>query len=96
MTVRYDAARRELVLAVRNGGAAAADLTIKANAYFAHDSWNLEVARGANAKHRWSTEASHGWYDFTVTRSDGTFAHRFAGRMETGEPSTSDPAMGNA
>jgi phospholipase C len=34
---------------------------------------------------------SHGWYDFTVT-ADGAEA-RFAGRVETGLPSFSDPLM---
>jgi phospholipase C len=37
-------------------------------------------------------EESSNWYDFTV-QSTG-FERRFAGRMETGEHSRSDPAMG--
>ena len=37
---------------------------------------------------------SHGWYDFTVT-ADGTEA-RFAGRVETGRPSISDPLIAEA
>ncbi|WP_436487132.1 phosphocholine-specific phospholipase C [Chitinophaga sp. ARDCPP14] len=38
---------------------------------------------------------SHGWYDFSVktTGSDG-FAQRYAGRVETGKESVSDPVMG--
>jgi phospholipase C len=38
------------------------------------------------------TAASHGWYDFTV-RSGG-LAYRYAGRVETGKWSITDPAMG--
>ncbi|MGR5475502.1 phospholipase domain-containing protein [Vibrio astriarenae] len=34
------------------------------------------------------------WYDFTVTVPQGGFTRRFAGRMETGKDSVSDPAMG--
>ena len=34
-----------------------------------------------------------GWYDFTATASG--FTRRFAGRVETGRPSISDPAMGS-
>ncbi|RZL89201.1 MAG: DUF756 domain-containing protein, partial [Variovorax sp.] len=31
------------------------------------------------------------WYDFTVTSEN--FERRFAGRVETGKPGVSDPAM---
>jgi phospholipase C len=39
---------------------------------------------------------SHGWYDFSV-KVNGlqTFEKRYAGRVETGKPSFSDPQMGN-
>jgi phospholipase C len=36
-------------------------------------------------------KGSHGWYDFTVT-ADGAEAH-FAGRVETGRPTISDPLI---
>lgn len=41
-----------------------------------------------------SLEQSHGWYDFTVTTSGIDAAARFAGRVETGKASVSDPVMG--
>jgi phospholipase C len=37
---------------------------------------------------------SHGWYDFTVTADGATSAARYAGRVETGRSSFSDPLMG--
>ncbi|MCK7554652.1 phospholipase C, phosphocholine-specific [Chitinophaga sedimenti] len=37
------------------------------------------------------TQHSKGWYDFTV--SEGNMAYRFAGRLENGKESISDPAM---
>jgi len=38
---------------------------------------------------------SHGWYDFSVRwRSRETFERRYAGRIETGKDSISDPFMG--
>jgi phospholipase C len=41
------------------------------------------------------TAPSHGWYDWTVrVAGDGILAQRFAGRVETGEWTFSDPAMG--
>lgn len=38
---------------------------------------------------------SHGWYDFTVTVAGAPeYVRRYAGRIETGRPSRSDPLMG--
>jgi phospholipase C len=37
----------------------------------------------------------HGWYDVVVTvAEDAGFEYRFAGHIETGRDSISDPAMG--
>ncbi len=38
---------------------------------------------------------SHGWYDFTVKANGSDGEARFAGRVETGRASMSDPAMGS-
>jgi phospholipase C len=42
-------------------------------------------------------EKSFGWYDFTV-EADGysDFSRHYAGRVETGSPSRSDPQMGRS
>jgi phospholipase C len=37
---------------------------------------------------------SHGWYDFTVKSADSEPEARFAGRVETGKTSFTDPFMG--
>jgi phospholipase C len=38
---------------------------------------------------------SFGWYDFTViVKGNSTFSQRFAGRVETGKESFTDPFMG--
>ncbi len=40
-------------------------------------------------------EKSYGWYDFSVRiQGDKLFEKRYAGRVETGQPSYSDPFMG--
>jgi phospholipase C len=42
------------------------------------------------------TNKSFGWYDFSLkTKNDNNFERRFAGRIETGLPSKTDPQMGN-
>lgn len=40
------------------------------------------------------THQSHGWYDFRVDVATGRSEKHYAGRVETGEWSISDPAMG--
>lgn len=43
----------------------------------------------------WPVADSGNWYDFVVTcEASPSFARRFAGRMETGEDTVSDPEMG--
>ncbi|MHB8817179.1 MAG: phospholipase domain-containing protein, partial [Steroidobacteraceae bacterium] len=43
----------------------------------------------------WSLEQFQGWYDLVITvEQDPTFKYRFAGHIETGRESISDPAMG--
>jgi phospholipase C len=37
---------------------------------------------------------SHGWYDFTVKADGSSEQAHYAGRVETGRPSVSDPLMG--
>jgi phospholipase C len=43
----------------------------------------------------WSLEEFRGWYDLVIkVEQDPTFEYRFAGHIETGRESISDPAMG--
>jgi phospholipase C len=47
--------------------------------------------------HLWRLSETGGWYDFVLTRpARPGWKRRYAGRMENGLPSTSDPAMGGA
>ncbi len=44
-----------------------------------------------------NTMSNYGWYDFSVKLSGhNQFTRRYAGRVETGKSTFSDPAMGNA
>lgn len=56
---------------------------------------NKALAAGKKVTIKIACTASSGWYDASV-RVDGNpnFEHRFAGRVETGKESRSDPAMG--
>ena len=52
---------------------------------------------GEHTERPWSLGDSYGWYDLVV-RSDAEADHmqRLAGHVETGEPSVTDPAIGQA
>ncbi len=52
----------------------------------------MQVGAGEEATMAVATASSGGWCDVTV--SAGALAYRYAGRVEAGRASISDPAMG--
>jgi phospholipase C len=89
--VCYQPTTGHVYVKVHNTGSEAGRVTVTANAYRADGPWTIKVAAGATELMHWNLELSGNWYDFTV-QSDG-FERRFAGRVETGKPGVSDPAM---
>ncbi|WP_342051583.1 MULTISPECIES: phosphocholine-specific phospholipase C [unclassified Cupriavidus] len=80
---------------LKNGGKAAGNFTITPLAYRKDAPVQVAVAAGAVVTRQWSLADSGHWYDFAVTcDSDSAFYRRFAGRVENGQHSVSDPAMG--
>ncbi|QSI29085.1 phospholipase C, phosphocholine-specific [Variovorax sp. RKNM96] len=93
--VCYDIANGNVYLSMLNGGKSACKFTIRAKAYRNDGPWTATVAGGNAAEQHWDLAASGAWYDFDVTcDADTSFHRRFAGRVETGKHSVSDPAMG--
>ncbi|WP_028220523.1 phosphocholine-specific phospholipase C [Paraburkholderia oxyphila] len=92
VAAHYDVANGNLFLKFTNTGGGIARLTVTDNAYGARERL-LVVPAGAHIEEPWVLAASHHWYDLTVTsRDDTTFARRYAGHVENGKPSISDPA----
>jgi phospholipase C len=89
--LEYDLARRSIRMVAINGGQGAVALEVRANAYRTDGPWLLRVVPGQPAARAWALAASHNWYDFTVAGQD--FERRFAGRLECGVASFSDPAV---
>jgi phospholipase C len=95
-------------LTVSNGGDKVATITIKSNeAYgnvFARSDdfdqkkgsvWTAKVQPGQKAKITFVVRDNGNWYDLLVTsNADASYRRRFAGRVETGDHSVSDPALG--
>lgn len=54
-----------------------------------------DLPSGQTWHHSWPLAASHGWYDLDVHCADfPTFRRRFAGHLETGKNSMTDPQLG--
>lgn len=80
----------------RNSGAAPAEITIRDLSY-GRPPQTVAVPAGGTVPVVLDLSGSHGWYDveFQVAGSPD-FARRYAGRIETGRDSVSDPAMGRS
>ncbi|RZT42143.1 phosphocholine-specific phospholipase C [Cupriavidus agavae] len=93
--VCYEITKGDVYVDLMNLGAGSGTFRITPLAYRTDGPWEATVAAGATQTLNWSLEASGSWYDFAVTSSsDPTFYRRFAGRVETGRDSVTDPAMG--
>ncbi len=90
--VRYDRGTGDVHLTLSNSGTAPCVLKI-ANDYAPSEALHeFQLMPGATAEDHWSVASSHHWFDLSIT-SEGTptFLRRFAGHVETGRASTSDP-----
>jgi phospholipase C len=89
----YEPARNAITLEIHNVGVRLEHLHIL-NAYSGESTVHL-VEPGERLTLVASLERSFGWYDFTLQAdSDREFQQRFAGHLETGNHSMSDPALG--
>jgi len=94
--VCYDPVNGAVVLKTRNPGTAPVDASVQDNAYNSGGPWTASIAPGAVWEQSWPLTQSSRWYDFTLSLSGlKTYARRFAGRVETGQPGSSDPAFGS-
>ncbi len=76
---------------LRNTGLDPVTATVEDNSYKTGNA-TRKIGAGEEASIPLNLKGSHGWYDFTV-KVNGAES-RFAGRVETGRPSFSDPLMG--
>jgi phospholipase C len=83
-----------MVAKLTNNGSTPTTVTITDLSYN-HGSLSRTVAPGASTDTVLNLDSSHHWYDLEV-KVDGfaAYAERFAGRVETGSTSKTDPLMG--
>ncbi|MFI5841908.1 phosphocholine-specific phospholipase C [Catenuloplanes sp. NPDC051500] len=87
---RYDEHRLELILEISSRSAQRAEVRI-ADRYKSRARTLTLKPRETRAE-RWSLARTKGWYDLTVTATDTEL--RYAGHLENGKASISDPGMG--
>ena len=80
---------------LHNSGKQAAKVSVRDHSYKS-GAIDKVVATGQDATLLLSLKRSHGWYDFTVAAEGAKTSARYAGRVETGSSSFTDPLMGDA
>lgn len=88
---------QQLGMLLHNSSDKTLSIALKDNFYGA-PSQRIELAADSGYQLSWDTSASFGWYDFQFNiegnEHDKQFLRRYAGHLENGLPSRSDPANG--
>ncbi|MCF4164842.1 phospholipase C, phosphocholine-specific [Zavarzinia compransoris] len=96
---RFDRDSQHVNIVLTNNGKRSCHLRIVANAYETYAS-NQHLSPGERIVVRRDLKDSSNWYDYTIydytagETEQSVFTRRYAGRMENGQPSVSDPAFG--
>lgn len=92
--VCYDIANGNVYLEMMNNGEKAVEYKIRPVAYRTDAEIKFSVQPNQTISHHWDLQESWHWYDFELTNTqDSSFYRRFAGRIETGKDTVSDPAV---
>ena len=97
MVLRADRKAGELIVELVNNGAQPCTFQLAANKYYAARPMEVRVVARSRSTVRLPLAPSSNWYDFSL-RVNGLpgWLRRFAGHLENGLPSISDPAMHGA
>jgi len=93
VTAQYHERDDRIVLIVRNTGQDGLDVVVSDR--YSSRTVKLSLKAGGAKAVPWSVLATKGWYDLSVTAVAGeAFEYRYAGHLENGQDSISDPGMG--
>ncbi len=93
VSASHDNEHGDLHLTWVNSGPNPVTFTVTDNSY-GQPPRKVKVLPGIPVKEEFHLQESHSWYDFTVTSAaDPAFIRRFAGHVETGRASVSDPVL---
>ncbi|MFJ5231426.1 phosphocholine-specific phospholipase C [Kitasatospora sp. NPDC088391] len=94
LTARFEPSDSGVRVTVRNLGPGTRNVSAD-DAYTRDPARTRRLRPGQSARFSFDTDRSGHWYDITVAATDGAaaadFRRRWAGHLETGRPSTSDP-----
>ena len=94
VTARHRGSTEQVRLVLTNSHSAAVTLTVT-DAYGTEPAATYALRSGGHAVHVTNARRSNGWYDLSVTSDrHPSYLRRLTGHIETGRPSTSDPAIG--
>ena len=85
----------EVQVKLFNRSSSAVTFSVTAQGYRQDGPWTSLVEAGKIGELSWALGDSGNWYDFVVNAGDSkVWSRRFAGRVENGKDSVSDPEMG--
>ncbi|MFT3819134.1 MAG: phospholipase C, phosphocholine-specific [Rubrivivax sp.] len=94
LVLRAQRSSGELLLELVNTGNQACSFQLTANKYYAGTPSTVNVPARSSSNLRVALATSQHWYDFSLRATGvGGWLRRFAGHLENGQPSISDPAM---
>lgn len=95
IVLSYDRSNASISARLINQGRLNCHYRMCANAYLGEQEWEGALRAGGETRLSWSMQDSGGWYDFSLSIDElPGYLRRFAGRVETGRDSLSDPRMG--
>jgi phospholipase C len=93
VTAQYDERDAEIALKIENSMSQRIAVIVR-DGYSGRQT-DLLLEPGEVDTRHWSLSRTHGWYDLVITvPADPHLEYRYAGHLETGEDSISDPRMG--
>ncbi|MCZ2155794.1 MAG: phospholipase C, phosphocholine-specific [Bryobacterales bacterium] len=94
-SIHYDPKRAAVAITVENRSDAPVEIDVDSPLYESVPNWSATIAPRSSETNWWTVGSNGNWYDLRVrTAPDSEFLRSFGGRIETGAPATTDPAMG--
>ena len=93
VTASYDDRQDTIALQITNRNLERATVSVRDG--YTSRARMLPLDPGQMQTEQWSLSRTRGWYDLVITvQGDPLFEYRYAGHLENGQDSISDPAMG--
>lgn len=92
-TINKSAPGGMMILTIKNTHSQSLTFTVKDDAYQSGFTKKVTLAAGKSTTIQWDATKSYGWYDLLVS-DENAYQFRYAGHIENGKDSMSDPLLG--